>query len=584
MASDVTLVLTDANGNNVPLNNGVQGNFPIGQMSVPETSWMFNNPQPGTWKLEMRSTQVVDFSNYPFGKTEDDVPAGYVLVWNDSPLMIYSHLTTYQMEVGQEIGIVSMVLDNRISGNHSRLRLGVVKDIVSEAVMEVTLPDGSEEDVQMHDDGLHGDGEANDGIYGGILVASEPGVYKAEPFLEGTTTSGLPFTRTSSHLLSAVPDYVDLTGTANGQIVNKKYISLNLEVDPQSTTTSTLRAYSEVYGIDKVSGNTIPVCWVSSLVDVQSNNGNSFVSLQLDLDWLALANAQPPLTLKNVIIQESNTFVPVALADEISVTMDAYSFKTAASYNKKVVAITKEMKQGLPPAGFFNKTGVEGAIIILHGYCSTENPWSPYPEDLTNPYFFLISEEGVSVTNDQFSQSVLTFAQENGISSYSLVGHSQGGMVSAHISNYYFSGLDTLTSNGGRKIQSLGTPYEGCSAAGSAANLGKAFGIGCGENIDLSTDGARLWLSGISTDAKSDVHYYTTSYKLGNLFGDYCNLAINMVLEWPNDGTSELVYTNLDGANDQGNTQKQCHTTGMAYSAQYYDHNRNKQMNALAAR
>lgn len=82
-----------------------------------------------------------------------------------------------------------------------------------------------------------------------------------------------------------------------------------------------------------------------------------------------------------------------------------------------------------------------------------------------------------------------------------------------------------LIRSGGRKIQSIGTPYQGsyrrkfteisgCTAAGSAANLGSAFGVGCGDNFDLSLDGAVLWLSGISSDAKANVYYYTTTYKL----------------------------------------------------------------------
>jgi len=137
---------------------------------------------------------------------------------------------------------------------------------------------------------------------------------------------------------------------------------------------------------------------------------------------------------------------------------------------------------------------------------------------------------------------------------------------------------------GGRLIQSVGTPYQGCTAAGSAANLGKAFGVGCGENFDLSRDGAKLWLSGISADTKKEVYFYTTTYKQGNLFGDYCNMAINFILEWPNDGTSELQFGTLSGGNNMGNKQGWCHTTNMKYEAQYYDHQRNNEMNTQAGR
>jgi hypothetical protein len=155
-------------------------------------------------------------------------------------------------------------------------------------------------------------------------------------------------------------------------------------------------------------------------------------------------------------------------------------------------------------------------------------------------------------------------------------------MVGLHLLNYFETGLDDAT--GTRLLQSVGTPYRGCSAAGSAANLGKLFGVGCGSNTDLSTDGAKLWLAGISSAAKQEVHYYTTTYEQGKFFGDWCNIAMNAVLEWPNDGTTELENAQLDGATYMGNTEKQCHTDDMAYPAQYHDATRNAKMNADAAR
>lgn len=158
-------------------------------------------------------------------------------------------------------------------------------------------------------------------------------------------------------------------------------------------------------------------------------------------------------------------------------------------------------------------------------------------------------------------------------------------------------------------IQSLGTPYNGNTAAGSAANLGEIFGVGCGSNSDLryafysqtfrdsfphflkivlicifSRDGAVNWVSGISAATRADVHFYTTTYQQGNFFGDYCSLPMNLVLQWPNDGVTELTYAALTGANNQGNTEKWCHSTEMGYPAQYDDRNRNAQLNSLAAR
>ena len=68
-------------------------------------------------------------------------------------------------------------------------------------------------------------------------------------------------------------------------------------------------------------------------------------------------------------------------------------------------------------------------------------------------------------------------------------------------------------------------------------------------------------------------------YEQGKLFGDWCSLPANSLLQWPNDGVTENKYAVLDGANFMGNTEKQCHTTGMGYVAHYFDEARNAVMN-----
>lgn len=70
-----------------------------------------------------------------------------------------------------------------------------------------------------------------------------------------------------------------------------------------------------------------------------------------------------------------------------------------------------------------------------------------------------------------------------------------------------------------------------------------------------SRDGAVNWLAGISTEARKDVYFFTTTYKQRTFFGDYCSLATNTILQWPNDGVTELKYAKLEGANDMGNEE-----------------------------
>lgn len=165
---------------------------------------------------------------------------------------------------------------------------------------------------------------------------------------------------------------------------------------------------------------------------------------------------------------------------------------------------------------------------------------------------------------------------------FGAIGHSQGGMAIVHLFNYYWSGLDSAS--GGKLLQSVGTPYLGNGAAGTVASIGSVFGVGCGVNTDLTYDGASLWGPGISTFARQAVSLYTTTYKLNQIFGDYCNLPAQLILDFPNDGTCEISRSVLSSATNMGSKQQWCHIGGMHYPAQTGDSSRNSVLNTAASR
>jgi len=181
-----------------------------------------------------------------------------------------------------------------------------------------------------------------------------------------------------------------------------------------------------------------------------------------------------------------------------------------------------------------------------------------------------------------FAEKALTYFDQIKAASFGLIGHSQGGCIAAHLANYFFTGNDYAT--GGFRIQSVGTPFQGCTAAGGLADLGDIFGIGCGSNNDLSLDGSRSWLTGITTEIRKLCYFYTTTYEQNKFFGDWCNLPINAILQWPNDGTTEIKHAPMVGGVNLGNSEKECHTTGMSYPPQYHNPTRNQKMSRDAAR
>jgi hypothetical protein len=124
----------------------------------------------------------------------------------------------------------------------------------------------------------------------------------------------------------------------------------------------------------------------------------------------------------------------------------------------------------------------------------------------------------------------------------------------------------------------MGTPL-----AGNLAILGQIFGAGCGENVDMTYDGAALWLAGIPSWARSRVYYYTTSF-LDDIGFDFCSIITDFFLDDPDDGVVERDYAQLPGANNMGHVEGWCHTTGMDDPPQYQDHGRNAVMNVNANR
>jgi len=592
-APSIDLTLVDPNGNNVDLSGAIEGVYAIGGTNVPETSWIFNTSVIGSYILTATSTSVGITRD---ALVNDTIPFAYVITKNFSPLTMVAHLNSYNMQVGQQIGLVAMILEDNDATAPIRdltpaaRRARAAQGFIISATMDIVLPDGTEEEVDMHDDGLHADFEANDGIYGAIVTATEVGTYDVQAILKGKKSDGVAFVRTTQHLISSVSDGIDLVGTATGIMTDSTHMTISLPVDAAAAANAgenTYRAYAEVYGTT-VNGTVLPACWIGGITQVVTDGAASTLNVVLNTNWLTLAGVQAPLTLQNVLIQDTQSFVPLSEMASIAVNLNSVHsalLKSSLIDSKDISVPTKEMKEGVMPAHMRAikdaQPAVTGAILLLHGYCSGTNPFSPAPQDWTKGYYFLRSS--VSDTHDQFAQYVLQWASGLNLTSYAIVGHSQGGIIGAHIKNFYFSGLD-VNSGSGRLLQSIGTPYEGCTAAGSSASLGSMFGVGCGKNFDLSLDGSKLWEPSITTDTRSEIYYYTTTYKQGTWFGDSCSAAMNMILEWPNDGTAEIVYTDIRDANNMGNVQKQCHTTGMNYMAQYQDHTRNAQMNTAAAR
>ena len=575
LADDYTMELTMPDGTRAPDVDEKSLSFPLsdsGSSSVPGHGWVFDKPQLGHWTLKISPKKAVSAARNPSEPVHDVKPNCFLVVHNDSPVKMHSHLASYSLEQDETVGVVSKLSKS---------------SVVHRAELEVMFPDSTRQKFDMFDDGLHADGEAGDGTYGGSFNATQRGLYKVSPHLRGTlAASGLPFMRSVSHLMEVVQDDVELLDSpAQLRAADKEKFILRILVGGASQTGTMYRVYAEVWGAEDKA-----VAWVGGFYPKLCVEKVCYLDVELDAHWIKRAGIEfftsNALELREVYVADYVAHVPLSEQKKLKVTMKSkFHLASLVQSLPHVSEPTESMRWGRRPeqlvaklAAKMNNSSLFASLpdlVLLHGWCAQQLPWEG--GKFTNARQF--KELGQSLATTVFAEHVVAAVAD--LPSFSLVAHSQGGFVAAHIHNYFWTGLEN--SQNGRKIQSVGTPYMGTTGAGSGADFIAAFGIGCGANFDLSPEGSALWSAGIEEKTRDDVYFYLTQWKDEGLV-KYCNLASNLVLKYPNDGVSEVENGPLEGGHDMGVLQGECHTLNMKWPPQYRDNDRNVIMNKEAAR
>ncbi len=518
-------------------------------VSYPAQAFTFDAARPGLWAVTVTAPTAVSGS-----------VQGFLVVSSQSPYRLYTYVNTQRLLTGQEIGLAASLFDQRQASDGAKPT--AITGAIREATATLRLPNGATQSLRLADDGRHADGAASDGIFGATFVPSQAGDYTAQVTVTGTTPEGAAFVRTGEHAFPIVTATVNLGISAIASPADNVRLRVAVPVSGLAAG-QRVNAYAEVWSAGQ------PVAWIGGIV---TSDGAS-VPLSLDGRWLAVAGARGAFELRNVRVQDVDTSVVLAQSDQMALKMG--NLPEAAK--GAVADISEEMRMGPRPANLAKADAPNaGRLLLVHGYCSSSNPW-PLAQ-FTNASLF--ADLNRNRTHDQFANLIKTFGAS--WSSFGIVAHSQGGAASLHLYTYYWSGLDNAT--GPRLIQSVGTPYQGTNLAGNLALLGQIFGAGCGSNYDLTYSGAATWLAGIPSWARAKVYYHTTSFTDVWYRYDYCNIATDPFLSDPEDGVVEQAYAQLSGANNLGHKTGWCHTSGMRDPAQTSDSSRNANMNSNAAR
>ncbi|EFA77167.1 conditioned medium factor [Heterostelium album PN500] len=543
------------------------GMFGLDGNMIPSTSYLWSRAVVGEWTVKVSAPASLLANEHFARQVSGATPSAFLLALNPSEFQIYTYLQSYNnLFVGQQVPVLAMLTSTQetlpVGQRPAGYTPSAVKATNVAASINVIAPDGKSSTIQMHDDGLHSDGEANDGVYGAILNADEEGNYMTSVVFVGTSPNGDDLFRTTQHMIPVTSQYVTLSGNVQATQSSDE-LTLNFEVATIAANAPAVRLFAEVYGVDSA-GEQVAIAWVQTVATAQKLNNQMVLQTTLNTRWIAAANATAPFSVANVLLSDMDTFVPInQVAELTAVKIQKYTDVRGLRYDPPLNVITKDMRDGKMPAKLAAKYGKvntetgNGKLMLVHGYCANGNPFST--EDYTNWVAFEDPQE--NRPTNTFAQMVGEFGEAI-TDGFSIVGHSQGGLVALHLATYYHSNLDLSTTLPGRIIQSIGSPYQGTGLAGSLASIGSAIGIGCSANNDLTLDGAALWLSSIPTDKRELVYFTTTQYKTGGLV-NYCNLAANSVLKWPNDGVTDTDHSSLAGATYANHLKGWCHTIDM---------------------
>ncbi len=526
--------------------------FGIEQAQFPADYYTLDGVQSGAWTLKISA---------PAGSQQ----RGYLLLEGNDQTELASHQTHTRQLTGERIGFAA-----RLTGTDAKdsVLMGAAAGRIDRAELRVTYPNGTVGMSTMFDDGLHDDGAAGDGVFGGEFLAKSTGDHMAQVVIRGVDRHGQPLIRTAEHSVPVVEAsiaIVETAGSAKSRPEEGSRSTIQIPIRSEKSNRH-YRAYAEVWGTGR-DGAARPVAWVSGMTTPKDGTLN----LGFDERWVTLSGATAPFELRKLRIEDPDHFVTISSTAKLPVELPVGRIKL----NAADIVIDDVMQMGPRPVELRQK-GVGKRLLLVHGYCSG-GVWPA--AQFTSASSFLDANQ--NRTHDQFARLIQTFG--NTWNSYGIVAHSQGGAAALHLYTYYWSGLDNATGN--RLIQSVGTPYRGTNLAGILATLGSWFGVGCGNNSNLNYSGAASWLAGIPTSARAKVNYYTTSFKLTNWYtNDYCNFATDLVLSDPEDGTTEQVNGQLSSGVNRGHVTGQCHTSGMRDPAQFSNSSRNATMNSNAAR
>jgi hypothetical protein len=418
---------------------------------------------------------------------------------------------------------------------------------------------------------MFADGSEEAGVFTAFVPPHLSGELRFRVEVRGVTDVGELFLRTTHHAIHLAARAMRLTGDVRAGLLDEGRTRLAVValLNGAADRERKWQLSAELWGTNEA-GVSTPIVWLSRVLlaeDSARRDPEVELPLALDARWVAMARARAPYELRRVRVQDPDIHVVLASAERLVIgdlPLASILGTLPNAPNRAMLAAPWTSVAPIGPKGARFDGLTPRTLVLSHGHCSGGNPW---PQADFSPPLRIFSDPNSDRTNEEFAQILLT--QTSDLSSFGIVAHSQGGLAALHLYTFYVSGLDRAV--GGRRIQSVASPYQGTPLAN--------FSAGCGTHNDLTPSEAAAWLANIPTWARAEVWFRTVSAA-----GQACNGFTDFLLTDPEDGVIETFRGDLPGGNPVGDIPGWCHTTGMNWPACYTDHVRNQEMNSLAAR
>jgi len=472
-----------------------------------------------------------------------DVVDGWLFARASRAVELEAHLSSFELVRGKPVAVLARVRGPELGALES---LRVVVDA-----------SGDSRTLELHDDGAHDDGAAHDGLFGAWLPTHFSGAVQARVEARGNTLAALPFLRTAQLAFELSEPLLELAPVFNEFVAASGERTLVLHAASLSAVPPRVLVAAEVWGATP--SGPLPLCWLAKLQTPVQESAAWRLELAFERRWLELAGADALLELRNVRVQDPDTFNVLATLEYAPLAPPSLSASSSQPHAIYVPPTT--------PNPSITPELAQRALLLAHGYCSGGSIWPA--ADFSQPKLEFL-DPNANRTHDQFAQLLAAQAASQQLHSFGVVAHSQGGAAALHLRTFYVSPLDLA--RGARRIQCVATPFQGTPLA--------SFGfLACGTNSNLTTSGAAAWLANIPSWARAEVFAWTTSNS-----GSACNALVDFFLTNPEDGTVERTRGQLPGGNNVAHVTGWCHTTGMSNPANYTDAARNAEMNTNAAR